>query len=163
MKNCSKNTHFKFFLKILIDCFMLGMFICLTKIKITGMHMHEVFGIIVGIIVIVHVILNRKWIKGITVKVFNNNTNKKIKILYGVNLLLGLSFFSALISGILVSVTILTNISVFNRDLWAMIHRKSALITFILIVIHVVMNYKMIKAYCINLYKKIIKNRLPVN
>ncbi len=157
MKTSFIKKHFKFLSKLIIDIIMAGIFICLTKIKITGMHLHEVFGCVLGIVVLVHILLNRKWIKGVTIKIFHKKTDMRMKILYGINVLLLISFFVALISGILVSVTILRKIYITHRELWAIIHRKSALLTFILIIVHGIMNYKMMKAYCINIHRKIIK------
>lgn len=139
--------------KILIDILMTILFICLTKIKITGMHMHEVVGIIVTLLVIIHLALNFSWVKAITVKIFDKNLNYKIKITYWINVLLVILACIVFISGILVSVTIFTNISTANRGTWAFIHRKAALAIFILIIIHALLNIKMIKSHCKKMYK----------
>lgn len=143
----------KIHVKILIDILMTILFICLTKIKITGMHMHEVLGIIVTLFVIIHLALNFSWVKAITLKIFDKNLNYKIKITYCINVLLAILVCIIFISGILVSVTIFTNISTANRGTWAFIHRKAALITFILIIVHALLNIKMIKSHCKKMYK----------
>ena len=143
----------KVHMKILIDILMTIIFICLTKIKITGMHMHEVVGIIVTLLVIIHLALNFSWVKAITLKIFDKNLNYKIRITYCINVLLAILVCIIFISGILVSVTILTNISTANRGTWAFIHRKAALITFILIIVHALLNIKMIKSHCKKMYK----------
>ena len=143
----------KIHMKILIDILMTILFICLTKIKITGMHMHEVLGIIVTLFVIIHLVLNFSWVKAITLKIFDKNLNYKIKITYWINVLLAILVCTIFISGILVSVTIFTNISTANRGTWAFIHRKAALITFILIIVHALLNIKMIKGHCKKMYK----------
>lgn len=143
----------KIHVKILIDILMTILFICLTKIKITGMHMHEVLGIIVTLLVIIHLALNFSWVKAITLKIFDKNLNYKIKITYCINVLLAILVCIIFISGILVSVTIFTNISTANRGTWAFIHRKAALITFILIIVHALLNIKMIKSHCKKMYK----------
>lgn len=143
----------KIHMKILIDILMTILFICLTKIKITGMHMHEVLGIIVTLFVIIHLVLNFSWVKAITLKIFDKNLNYKIKITYWINVLLAILVCIIFISGILVSVTIFTNISTANRGTWAFIHRKAALITFILIIVHALLNIKMIKGHCKKMYK----------
>ena len=143
----------KVHMKIFIDILMTIIFICLTKIKITGMHRHEVLGIIVTLFVIVHLALNFSWVKAITLKIFDKNLNYKIRITYCINVLLAILVCIIFISGILVSVTIFTNISTTNRGTWAFIHRKASFITFILMIVHALLNIKMIKSHCKRMYK----------
>lgn len=115
--------------------------------------MHEVLGVILTLIVAIHLGLNFRWVKAITLKVFDKNVNYKIKITYCINVLLAVLVCIIFISGILISVTIFTNISTVNRSVWAFIHRKAAFITFILTIIHASLNIKMIKYHCKNIYK----------
>lgn len=144
-----KQAHSKkIYFKILVDIIMTIIFVCLTKIKITGMHMHEVLGIFVTLLVIVHLALNFSWVKNITLKIFDKNLNNKIRRMYIINAILAVLVFIVFVSGILVSVTIFTNISTVNRAVWAIIHRKAALLMFILIIAHALLNIKMIKSHC---------------
>ncbi|WP_243145244.1 DUF4405 domain-containing protein, partial [Clostridium neonatale] len=68
--------------------------------------------------------------------------------MYIINAILAVLVFIVFVSGILVSVTIFTNISTVNRAVWAIIHRKAALLMFILIIAHALLNIKMIKSHC---------------
>ncbi len=67
----------KLHIKILVDIFMIILFICLMKIKITGMHRHEVLGIVLTLLVIIHLVLNFNWFKNILKKLFNKNMSSK--------------------------------------------------------------------------------------
>ena len=139
-----KKLHFK----ILVDIVMIIMFACLTKIKITGMHMHEVLGIVVTLLVAIHLALNFSWVKNVTTKIFDKNMNNKMRRLYCTNVILTLLVLIVFVSGILVSVTIFTNISAINRSVWVLVHKRSAILLVITIAIHILFNIKMIKAYC---------------
>lgn len=149
-----KKLHFK----ILVDIVMIIMFACLTKIKITGMHMHEVLGCVLGAVVMLHLLLNINWIKSITLRIFDKKLNNKVRSVYAMNLLLLIMFVIVLVSGILVSVTILTNIRTGNRMFYAVVHRKSALITFILVIVHGVMHGRMLKGHCMRMCRKVKGN-----
>ncbi len=140
----NKKTNFK----ILIDIMMTIICICLTKIKITGMHMHEVLGIVVTLLVAIHLALNFSWVKNVTTKIFDKNMNNKMRRLYCTNVILTLLVLIVFVSGILVSVTIFTNISAINRSVWVLVHKRSAILLVITIAIHILFNIKMIKAYC---------------
>lgn len=151
----NKKTNFK----ILIDIIMTIIFMCLTKIKITGIHMHEVFGIIITLLVAIHLVLNFSWVKNVTAKILDKNMNGRIKRLYCINMVLILLTLIVFVSGILVSVTIITSISVVSRSAWILVHKRSAILLLITIVIHILSNIKMIKAHCKKLCKyKNIKN-----
>lgn len=146
-------------LKILIDIMMTIIFMCLTKIKITGIHMHEVFGIVVTLLVAIHLVLNFSWVKNMTTKILNKNMNSKMRRLYCINVILILLTLIVFVSGILVSVTIITNISAVNRSAWILVHKRSAILLVITIAIHILFNIKIIKAHCKKMCKyKNIKN-----
>lgn len=148
----------KLYFKILTDIMMIIMFVCLTKIKITGMHMHEVVGCVLGAALMLHLLLNINWIKSITLRIFDKKLNNKVRSAYAINLLLLIMFVIVFVSGIVVSVTILTNIRTDNRTFYAVVHRKSALITFILAIVHVVMHGRIIKGYCMKMCRKVKGN-----
>ena len=143
----------KLHIKILVDIFMTILFICLMKIKITGMHRHEVLGIVLTLLVIGHLALNFNWFKNIFKKLFNKNISSKIRVSYFINIILGLLVLVIFISGILISVTIFKDISSTNRQAWAFIHRKASLIALILCLVHVYLHMNFIKSYLIRMFK----------
>lgn len=67
-----KNNKFKFWLD-------LGMVILLSLMynpHSTGMAIHEWMGIVLGTVILVHLFGNRKWITGISKKVFSKDLKK---------------------------------------------------------------------------------------
>ena len=85
--------------KIFIDTLLLIDTFLLTNIEITGRLIHEIFGIIMAALIILHILLNFNWIKQVT-KNFRK-TNKKTKIMYIIDLFTMIIYFTAIISGIL--------------------------------------------------------------
>lgn len=134
----------KQYTKYFLDLIMTLCFICIMKIKITGMHLHEILGLWILIFVIIHNLLNFKWIKSVSKKLFDESLNTRTKISCYLNMILAVLVTVTVVSGLLVSVTIFRNITTENRELWANVHKISALLTFIGISIHVGLHWKMI-------------------
>ena len=78
---------FKIFIDILllIDTFML------VNMDITGHLIHEILGILMAILLLIHIVTNWNWIKNVT-KNFKK-VNKKAKIMYVVNILTMIIYF----------------------------------------------------------------------
>ena len=62
---------------------------------------HEIFGIVISILIITHLILNFKWIKNITKNL--GKVKGQIKLLYGFDILTFLSYLVTIVVGILIS------------------------------------------------------------
>lgn len=136
----------KHHMKLMLDIIMTICFICIMKIKITGMSLHEKLGISILGLVCMHLILNYKWIRGITGRLFDKKLKPIIKISYVLNVILCGLILLIVASGMLISVTIFTQVSAENRALWADIHKISSLLAFICISIHVGLHWNMIMA-----------------
>lgn len=124
-------------IKYIIDILMFILMICLMKVYITGMLWHEILGLALIGIFIIHNLLNFKWIKSISKNIFKNKINKKTKFIYILDMLLIFLAFLTGISGIGISKSILTNISFENITLWTYIHNLSAYLLFAGIGIHI--------------------------
>lgn len=75
--------------------------ILLISTNITGHLLHEILGITICVLVILHLILNRKWIANVTKNI--TKTKNNIKILYIVDILTFISYLGAILFGILIS------------------------------------------------------------
>ncbi|MDO5517045.1 MAG: DUF4405 domain-containing protein [Clostridium sp.] len=147
----------KYRVKLLLDIIMTICFICIMKIKITGMSMHEKLGILIFALVCMHLILNYKWIKAMTGRIFDKNLKPIMKISYALNMILCLLILLVIVSGMMISVTIFTQISWGNRALWANVHKIASLSAFICISIHVGMHWK----YIMSGFKRMFKIENP--
>jgi hypothetical protein len=109
----------------------------------TGGLWHEIIGIILFVLFIIHNTYNLSWIKNVTNKF--NSMSSSIKIKYILDVILWLSFILCMISGILISgylfkFNITSNI-IYN------IHSISSYVMFGTIMIHVLLHLKMISAF----------------
>ena len=141
--------------KIILDIFMLIIFILLMNLKLTGLVFHEIFGITIGLVVIIHLLLNKKWIKSIGSNLKNKNLNKRSKVMFYLNIFTCISLLVLIITGILISRYILTSITVTNLSVITTIHTFSANLSLALICIHIGIHLD----YLINSFKNIIINK----
>ena len=88
-------------IRLLTDILLFVITILLMNTNITGHLIHEVLGIIIVILIVIHLIINRKWIVSITKNL--KKTRNNIKFLYIVDILTFLFFLGTIIFGILIS------------------------------------------------------------
>ena len=88
-------------LKIIVDILLFLDTALLTSIDYFGSFWHEVLGISMAILIIIHLILNGKWIINVTKSLKKVNT--KTKIQYFIDVLTMIIFFGAIICGIMIS------------------------------------------------------------
>lgn len=88
-------------LKIIIDILLFIITIALFNIGQIGNLMHEILGIALAILIIIHILLNFKWIKQVT-KNFKK-TNTKTKIMYIIDILIMIIYLGTIICGILIA------------------------------------------------------------
>lgn len=87
--------------KIFIDISLLIVTILLISIDITGRLTHEILGILMAILLLIHIFLNWNWVKQIT-KSFKQ-INIKTKMMYIVNIFIMIIYFGSIIFGIIIS------------------------------------------------------------
>src|SRR5574344_15627 len=90
-----KNTF-----RIIIDSVMLVLFVLLFRKSVISLTFHEAAGLAVCAVFILHLIINYKWIVGVTKKLFSKTTPTKTRIGYLVDFILCVCFLGILISGI---------------------------------------------------------------
>ena len=136
---------------MLIDFFLAVVFILLylQHVRVLETALHEILGVVVVLPIIIHVILNWKWLKG-------NFLSKKVNNKWMFFLSIGLAFTVGItvISGIAIwlkvgSISITHGLLVQRDDIWiwAHIHRRSAMICLGLITIHIWIHRKYIRSF----------------
>jgi heme/copper-type cytochrome/quinol oxidase subunit 4 len=106
-------------MKIILDVNMLILFLLEMNHNLTGQLFHEIIGVILAVLVVVHLMCNRRWFISI---VQNQNRNWKKSILVFVNLLMLFSFVGLLLSGVMISGYILPDITLGSQRVWSEIH-----------------------------------------
>jgi len=139
--------------KMILDVIMSTIIVLLMKTVFTGMLLHELLGLFVFALFILHKFLNWKWIKGVTPKLFSDKTPTKTKVMYAIDVLLFILVTFIIISGVLISQEILTSIQAKNLLFWSEWHHFAAYSALVLISIHIGMHWQSI----MGMFKKIFK------
>ena len=143
-----KNT-FKFLLDFVMTILLLLMF----KKNILTLSFHEIGGIFVCVLFILHFFINIKWIFAVSKTIFKKATPAKLKISYFVNILLFLFSLAILISGIGINKTIISKLAFLSKE-GVPLHFFCAAIFFILICVHVGLHWDWIKNFLCKKCKK---------
>lgn len=138
-------------LKLTLDLCMVVTLVLMYRKMAINMTFHELGGLILIGVMLIHVLINWKWVAVITKKLFNKSVPKKTKLGYIINALLLIVFLLIGISGIMIS-KVLFHISVNGGMSWKTIHYTASAFALILIGIHLGLHKQFI---CSNI-KKII-------
>ena len=131
--------------KIIMELLLVLLLVLLYEKRVISLSFHEISGLILLGFLLFHVLLNRRWVTGVTKGLLHSSLPTKIKIQYGVNVLLVLCWFLVGLSGILIS-KIVFHFSVPGP--WKVIHYTSAATALILIGIHIGLHWTLIRNIC---------------
>ena len=150
-------------IKICLDIIMILLLILMYNKDVISMNFHEISGIIVCGLFIIHKSINYKWIVKITKNFLSKNLSFKTRFEYIIDFLLLISITFIATSGILTSKTILTSIHS-NNIFWKTIHPFAAVITLILVGIHMGSHWNFIKKMFLKIIRvpALIKNPLSI-
>lgn len=142
------------FIKIVLDIVMVVVFALLfNKMVFGGMTFHEVAGTAIGAAFIIHMGLNWRWIKQVTLKIFSNKISIKTRIGYIVDMLLLIAMVITIISGIAISKVVFTGINLGNSMFFKTAHTSVPYIALILLGVHLALHW----TWVMNVFKKILK------
>lgn len=119
--------------------------ICLMNLSFTGIKLHEILGILVFFLFLFHKMLNFKWIKSITMNLFKKEIKGKTKIMYVIDIILLILVILNVVTGILISTHILTNITTNNIEITSNWHHFFAYWLMIVLIIHIGLHWEFIR------------------
>lgn len=134
-----KNTF-----RMILDTIMAVLLVLMYKKNVLTLTFHEVGGIFVCLLVIIHIMVNRSWIAGITKTFCRKGTPAKQRVLWIVDTLFALDFLAILITGIGVSKKVLPQFA-FISGSGIPYHEFFGGIALILLGIHLGLHWKWIK------------------
>ena len=143
--------------KMLLDIVLVIIWILLMRFRVTTLNIHELLGLGIIALFITHNLLNLDWIKKVTKNMLYAQTDLATKCSYIVDILLAILALLTGISGVLISRTILTQISVSNQSTWEYLHKVFAYTCLIMISIHIGLHINFIMA----LVRKKLKIQRP--
>lgn len=147
-------------IKIVLDIIMFISIILLMKINITGLQLHEIIGICLFVIFIIHKIINFKWVKSVGKNILNKNMKSKSKIMFFLDLILFIFVTLNVITGIVVSKFILVSITVNNIETVTILHKFFAWWSLILISIHIGLHWENVVNYFERKFKSLKENKI---
>ena len=137
-------------LLLLADAVLLGGFWLVNQVKLTGIAFHEWFGIALGLILILHLVMHWRWVVNIAKKFFQRSgLMQHIKLVLDI---VGFAaFFTIIISGVLMSKSVLPTLGLsgLRSHSLKMIHVTATNLTIYMIAGHMLLNigtiFKMLK------------------
>ena len=146
--------------KLGLDLILLVLMILLYEKNIISMSFHEICGLVLFGLFIIHLLFNRKWIKSITKRLFDKSISIKTRVSYILNILLVLCWSLIIISGIFIS-KVIFHFSISGP--WKLIHFSCAALALILIRIHVGLHWNLIYNSCKKPLKSLDKFKKPIS
>ena len=143
-ENTIKTEIGKMIIHLLIDAFLLVSFILLNNMRSTGKSLHEILGVAIGISILVHLVLHWKMIIGYFKKIFKKPEFMPILRLV-VNIALCASLFAIIITGLLMSHTLLPSLGIqvgrAGREI-EMLHKQITQYTIDILGLHLFLQWK---------------------
>ena len=143
----------KTIMKILLDVVMTGVLVLLYNSHVFALAFHEIAGLILGGMFIVHCLLNGKWISSITGRFFGKGLAPRVRVGYIINFLLFVVFTAVIISGILTSQVLFPAATEKKDSIWRGIHHFSAALSIILVGVHLGLHW----GFIAGMWKKAVR------
>ena len=122
---------------IIVDLLALLGFLFAFAPDLTGYAMHEWLGLAVGFVLLIHLIQHWKWIKNVSQRI--RRTKQKILLRFFIDALLFLSFFTIIVTGIVIS--LILNLPLENYKVWRLIHVISSYGTLVMIGLKIALHW----------------------
>jgi len=127
----------------IVDLSLFLAFILLPITSARWIAVHQITGILMLLLIIIHLYLNIGWIKNSLKNLFKGKMNKKAKRLLVLAALLAIAFTATIITGILAAQAL--SIDGGGNHPVHRLHTLSAIISGILVLLHIKLNWSLIK------------------
>lgn len=142
------------YIKLGLDFLMALTFSLLFNPRVLGgLTFHETAGIAIGAAIFTHILLNYRWVKNTTLKIFDQKLPRKVRFSYFLNILLLLSMAAIIITGIMISRVLFPNFSVGESHGIRGLHNLFSYLTLVLVGVHVGVHWQ----WVMNVFKKVFK------
>ena len=93
-------------LKLALDAVMLVLLVLMYKKQVISLSFHEIGGLALIGLFVIHHLVNGRWIKAVTAKLFSKSTPALVRARYIVDVLLLVSFLTVGVTGVLINKTL---------------------------------------------------------
>lgn len=135
-------------IRLIIDITMFFLTFFLMNVNLISPLWHEIFGIVISILIVIHLILNFRWIKNITKNI--RKVKNRTRLLYFVDVLTFFSYLVTIVIGVLISISIFNFRASYNPYLM-LTHHITGRLSLSLMLIH-------LGFHLIRIISKITKN-----
>lgn len=143
----------KSIIKILLDIILTVLFVSFFSYKLIGGKFHEIVGLGILFLFLVHILLNYKWVVNVGKKLFSKKLKFKTRFGYCVDILLLISMLTIAITGVLISKTVLISVTSNNAAMVKTLHKSASYLTLGLVGVHVGLHINFIKNMASKVYK----------
>ncbi len=131
-------------LNLFLDIAIALIFVVEMEVHFTGVHYHELLGLMLAAIFAVHVTLHWQWVVGVTKQIFRNLFSvNKTRLKYILNLILFLDMAVCVVTGILISRTLGLNFT-FAQQITHSVHTTTADLSLIIVGVHIATSWEWI-------------------
>lgn len=134
------------FIRIGLDLLAALLFVTLYSMRVPGgLTYHEVAGLTAAAAVVLHLLLNRKWLSGVSRRLFSKELPVKTRIAYGVDLLLAAAIGATIVTGVMISKVIFPHTSEAFVGAESL-HKFAAYLALLLMGVHIGLSWNKVKA-----------------
>ncbi|MGL5507952.1 MAG: DUF4405 domain-containing protein [Paraclostridium sp.] len=134
-------------IKFTLDIAMVSLFITFFNKNLISFKFHIISGYIFSGLILMHLILNKKWIINISKKIFDKKLKLRVKISYILSFILLINIITIILSGILM----MKSPSYDRLMFWKMMHFGTSYISIALIGIHIGLYWN----FMMSMFKKV--------
>ncbi len=125
-----------------VDAVLLGIFLLLMAPRITGLALHEILGVAMAGLVVIHLLLSWRWIAVTSRQMFRDATARR-RINYAINLALFVLVVLVIASGLVISEVVLpwAGVTTIDDRAWRALHNQSLNWLMLCAGLHLAMNW----------------------
>jgi Domain of unknown function (DUF4405) len=131
-------------LNLFLDMALVLIFVVEMEVHFTGVHYHELLGLMISAVLAVHITLHWQWVVGVVKELFRKLFSvNKTRLKYTLNLILFIDIAVCIVTGILISRTLGLNFT-FSQQISHGLHTLSAQLSLILVGLHIATSWEWI-------------------
>jgi len=135
--------HSKNIVKLMLDIVLTILFVSLVYPRQTGFQFHEIAGLSIGVLFLVHIALNWSWCKSITKNIFNPRLKSKPKLFYLLDWISCMVVAVVIITGIMISQVLFPSQGMISHTV-LLVHKWIAYCGLVLFGLHIVLHWRFI-------------------
>ncbi|MDP4127750.1 MAG: DUF4405 domain-containing protein [Bacillota bacterium] len=128
----------KDYFKLGLDIFIALIFALLYNTRVFGgLAFHEIVGLGIGAIFLVHILLNLQWVIKVTQRLFDRTLPSKTRVGYVINILLLFSMAFTIVSGLMISKVLFPGLGFVDQRSFRGLHTDVSYLTLVIVGVHV--------------------------